>query len=226
MGLIKDWLPGFLNRYRQRWAPTDWPAADSEDHVEFARIWYDAFMKLDPKPRESEADTASIRLGPDPPRWRNDHLPRVLAEIRAVRAANAVASPPDTREAAESGSRDCPHCGGCGHMRVYHRLFAGDTGGYPQATIEDRHGLTRAIPTAVMAHCVCPLGRWTRSKFRDVTLLGRIPDGEHILSHRSSWLADPPAGRTPSRANGPIPHTREGLVAGIGHPVRDRPATC
>jgi hypothetical protein len=83
-----------------------------------------------------------------------------------------------TRDNARTLSRDCEYCGGHGMARVYYPEYRGDP--TEEVACWGRGGevVRKAIPVAVMAHCVCPLGRWMR---------GRLDGG-------SRWLARDPTG--------------------------------
>ena len=79
----KDWLQRFLRLHRDRFAPDDWPTVGNNDYLEFGRLWLAAFR--DEAVHESEANEASLKLGPNPPRFRPDHLPAVMKMIRQMR---------------------------------------------------------------------------------------------------------------------------------------------
>lgn len=86
---IEDWLTGFLDRHRMRFAPHDWPQPETEEDDAFMGLWLRAFTAH--ATVEDEADEASADLGPTPPRFRNDHLPAVLEGIKALRIRRAEA---------------------------------------------------------------------------------------------------------------------------------------
>jgi hypothetical protein len=98
-----------------------------------------------------------------------------------------------TRDNARTLSRDCEYCGGHGMARVYYPEYRGDP--TEEVACWGRGGevVRKAIPVAVMAHCVCPLGRWMRGRLDGDTLAG-IPDLMEILTGRSRWLARDPTG--------------------------------
>lgn len=82
------WITEFLAAHRLRFNPGDWPARGTLENKEFVRLWIEAFKDEDVS--EQEANTASIRLGTAPPRFRLDHLPAVIAVIRQSRAQVAA----------------------------------------------------------------------------------------------------------------------------------------
>lgn len=177
MALVKEWLSDFLVRHRARFGPHDWPTQGSEEYDEFSRLWLTAFATG--QVSESEADAASFRLGSDPPRFRNEHVVKVIEQVKAIRAERGA--PSASRLDARERSLSCPHCSGNGICPVYH----------PDPDPTDRR------PESVGAHCVCEHGRWIRRWFGSSDehrgLLRRIPDFADVLSGSSSWLLESPA---------------------------------
>jgi hypothetical protein len=95
-----------------------------------------------------------------------------------------------SKDEAQQKSYGCPRCSGGGQVMVFDRDYDGSR------TIE-RDGVVRGeikkvkFAAVVSAHCVCPIGRWMRSKTsRD--LMGRIPDLADVLAGSGRWVAEDP----------------------------------
>lgn len=176
MAQVKRWLDAFLLRHRARYGPHDWPMHGTEEFDEFMTLWLTSFATGEVS--ESEADAASLRCAGDPPRFRNEHIVKVIDQVKALREERGA--PATTREDARDRSRDCEYCCGNGLVSVYH----------PTPDHE------RRIPVSVGAHCICPHGRWMRRKLgereEDRHLMRRIPDFADVLDGRSIWLAEMP----------------------------------
>lgn len=187
--LIKEWLPEAIERHRQR-HPAAWPEHDSEADRRFRRDWLSALIDVKARPDEFEA--ASRRLDGPATAFGEDHLPVLLGLIRSQREEPPIfAAPPSDRASAEKASRDCEHCGGSGLAPVYHPLHDGS----PTRVVEADDGRRYTVPTRVMAHCTCPIGRWMRAKTGG-DVLRRIPDFADIRDGKSRLLAyDPTADR-------------------------------
>lgn len=85
------------------------------------------------------------------------HKPLYEMIQRIYRERPAPGLAPESREAAAVASADCPNCGGQG------------------LAVRFRHHPQPGQPRTVELHCVCPLGRWIRSKTSE-DLRRRIPD--------------------------------------------------
>lgn len=176
---IRDWINEFLDGHQARFDPHDWPEEDADDEQrEFIRGWVTAFnLKEVSRP---EAEEASRRLALDPPNFRREHIPKVIAAVLALRAERGPrASGPSSRDAALLASKDCPHCGGCGLAVAYHP--------WPDAA--------KAIAPTTAAHCVCAYGRWIRRTHQEKNpeLLRRIPDFGRVLDGATVYLPENPA---------------------------------
>jgi hypothetical protein len=197
--LVKEWIVGFLERHRARFAPNDWPDPDSkpEDWIEFVKGWVTAFALK--QISEAEADEASRRLALDPPQWRRDHVPAVVKAVEALRGAKAgppVAS--DDRAAAVAASRDCPGCSGSGYGSAVDAARTQATG--------------HEVRVACLCPCACPMSRWVERQLAqsDAETLRRLksagpwavaPDGDDFdarclgrwrdmpETERETWLA-------------------------------------
>ncbi len=188
--LTKEWLSMFLERHKVRNPRNDWHAPDSDAGREMWRGYLDGFIGA--KVKKSEADAASVRIadGDDPPRFVEDHLPALLAQIewnRGVLAATREAPTVVTEKPATPTAVDCPHCRGHGLVTVFHPGY----GGLPIVDVVGAGGEVRQIPGRVSAHCVCPVGRWMRARTEEATL-PRIPDLAPVVEGRSRWTMHDP----------------------------------
>lgn len=185
-----EWLDGFLKKFVRRLDPPEWPKLGTDEYTDYRDDW--AYALKGHNVTEEEANEALMRLRQDPPQWLREHLPKFLACVTAMRQERAAIGQSDDRDTAQAASRDCPHCDGGGYARVYLRQYRGSS--VEELEVVDRGGrVTRkAIPVAVNAHCVCALGRWMRSKIRDLDTLARVPDFAESLAGRSRWLARDP----------------------------------
>lgn len=171
-----EWVPFFLIRHRERFAPHDWPADDSEEYVDMLEDWLAAFRGGSVS--EDEATRASRRLTLNPPRWKREHLPAVIETVKTMRAERAPADSATTREGAASLSRNCPRCDGQGLATVVGRT-------------EVRGEI---VDYTASAHCVCHLGRFMRSRIaqQDEHLLRRVPDLANLpWGWRESYEPEP-----------------------------------
>jgi hypothetical protein len=194
--MIRDWIVGFLLRHRARLAPPDWPAASAaEEWLEFIKGWVTALALKEVT--EAEADLASQRLAANPPNWRREHIPAVLAGVEAIRKEQgSPAAVATNREGAEAASRACERCGGGGLATVWHPL--------PDDTTQS--------PRTTAAYCVCQAGRWVENVHRTAypEVRKRFVDLADVLAGRSAWLVDEP-GAPPLCRTGPAPGSNQGV---------------
>ena len=181
---VIDFLDDFLKTHRGRYVPHDWPENGTEEWIQYRRLWLSAFIER--RVTKNEADTASVRCGSNPPRFRNDHLPRILNEIEAFRLANQILNVPDDRQGAADQSKYCQHCGGSGLRIVYHPRYDG-------CAVVTRNFKAGAVkePGHVAATCMCAMGLWIRNNIDD-DVRKRMPENEKILNGQSAWLYDDP----------------------------------
>jgi hypothetical protein len=137
--------------------------------MEIYRGYLNSFIKI--KAKKAEADAASTRVASgESPRFVEDHLPRLLVEIDAVRhdLENASAKP---KKAKASPSPEpitsCLDCSGVGLVPLWNSQAA-------------------ATPTTSAAHCTCAYGRWMRSRTKPADV-ARIPDLADIRENESQW---------------------------------------
>lgn len=87
-------------------------------------------------------------------------------------------------------SRDCPYCEGQGLAVVYSPTYRG----HPLERVRPASGPTtlgHLVPAMVNASCLCPLGRWMRTRLKPEDL-ARTPDYADVLAGRSRWRARDP----------------------------------
>lgn len=111
----------------------------------------------------------------------------------------------EERDAAASASRNCRLCGGNGTTIAFHRQWSGSRIGRRDGYNELGEPCRIPFAAEVAAHCVCPLGRWMRSKTSDY-INRRIPDGAEIVNGRSWYSFDPPSIEAETH---PIPTRRD-----------------
>lgn len=173
--LVKDWITGFLQRHRARFAPADWPKiGPSDEWIEFTKGWITALSLR--QVTEVEADIASEQLTARPPTWRREHIPAILEAIEALRREKGGGPVPTSREAAEAASKGCDRCGGYGLTTVWH----------PRPDPDAR------IPATTAAYCSCAAGRWIEKAHREQSpdFRRRFVDLVDVLAGRSGWSAE------------------------------------
>jgi hypothetical protein len=111
----------------------------------------------------------------------------------------------EERDNAQLLSRNCQLCGGGGMPIVFHREWSGSRIGHREGYNSLEELVQVPFPAEVAAHCVCPLGRWIRSK-TSAYLNRRIPDGADIVNGRSPYGFDEP---TIEPDTHPIPTRRD-----------------
>ncbi len=186
---VTGWLDGFIARHFVRHPRPDWPAQGSPAYHDLKKRWMDAFMSLDPRPRDSEAEAASLKVHGDAVAFVEDHPSVVADAITIARQAIVASSQADaSKSTPEALSRDCEFCSGSGHATIYRIDYTGE----PVEKRPDRTGELRPTPMVLAAHCVCPMGRWMRGK-TPLDLQRRILDLEAVLSgNATGWTTDDP----------------------------------
>ncbi len=90
---ITEWLDGFLVRHARRHPRPDWPQPGSQTYERLKRNWLDAMLAMQPRPKEAEADRASLAIHGDAIDWLEDH-PQVLSQaITVARQAKGRTQP-------------------------------------------------------------------------------------------------------------------------------------
>lgn len=169
---VASWIRGFLRRHRARFDPHDWPTRDDvEESRVFLETWVDTFE--DAGVTEGEADMASRLLASNPPRWRREHIERVMAKVREQRSLQAAEAKP-----APEPASTCCYCSGIGLTIAW----------AANPSYEDRR------PETAPAHCICKHGREQRASY-----LAKNPGSREILDYREvldgrlpGWLDRPP----------------------------------
>ena len=183
MELVKDWILGFLKRYKAILAPSDWPTGENPDELRFyLGAWVTALGRQFPKVAEAEADAALERLVLDPPRFRSEHIPAFIQAIHELRrqaqtTAMLTAGPSQAECTARDQSRDCPECMGSGWARRRVKW----------------HSAPR--PFLLDLFCRCPLGRWRImldvARHRSFDDLQARPDLWHPDRDHPTWSSRP-----------------------------------
>ena len=181
------YIDKFLAKFVRRINPPDWPTPGTDEYDDFRDDWIDALDRRNVQ--EHEADAALRRLREDPPQWMREHLPKLIGAIEASRRDATSTAAATDRDAAFEASRGCQHCGGSGMATLFRRGYEGSA----VKVWHDHDGRERRTPMRVAAHCSCPMGRWARSKTRDLDTLSRVPDLCLILAGSRQWLASDPA---------------------------------
>jgi hypothetical protein len=199
MAQVRSWINGFAKRHSERFPHPEWPKPGSEFWLSVERLFARHGVT------EAVADEASLALMESPPAHLDRHAEALLSAARTVFAAaqKGGPEPPGEREAAQAASRGCGHCGGQGHAVVF-RPVPRPSCSRCGATLPPDHlacpecePRARPVPRTVAAHCVCPYGRWVRSR-TEAEMLRRFPDLAEVLAGRSVWLAeDPDVGPVP-----------------------------
>jgi hypothetical protein len=208
MSKIVEWLHDFLMRLRDSFPPVDWPPVGSEAYDVFYKDFHSAFARNGVS--EAEAEEARSLLAENPPRFKQDYIPKVVGAVKVYRelspatdGLDGAAGPMDDREAALRASKACIRCFGDGLAIVY----------------ASRPSDVRRIPATTAAYCVCPYGQWVerthREKSNDVWT--RIPHLSNVLAGRSFWRLDPPGYEGLSENNRP--------ATGAGDLIRSWTAT-
>ncbi len=151
MNLVRDWIFGFLKRYKALIGPGDWPTGEDRAEMElFVMAWVTQLGKMSPKPSEEEADLAIQRLILAPPQWRRECIPAVVDAIKEMRREKAEAGAvADARTPAELGaierSKGCPECHATGWA--------------------SRPAYWHSIPRPILVQlfCRCPAGRFQKA---------------------------------------------------------------
>ena len=170
MAKVRDWIGGFLVAHSERFKPADWPRSGTPELRQFTSDWLRAMAVLDPPATLDEATTASESLLLTPPDFRRQHIPAIVAAIKARRAATAPGRPaatscPDPAQVeARERSRDCPECRGTGWAQRF-VLW---------------HSIRR--PFAVDLFCRCAYGRWHKAHDPD-----EIRDHDDLQAQPELW---------------------------------------
>jgi hypothetical protein len=176
MTLVRDWIFGFLRRYKALIGPGDWPTGEDPDEMElFVLAWITQLGKMVPKPTEEEADAALERLTLAPPEWRRQCIPAVVKAIQDMRLGRVPGGDaPKPRSQAEmtaiERSAGCPECDGGGWA---HRL------GY-------WHSIPR--PFRLDLFCRCPAGRFRKENDVELQINDRKRKHDDLQANPDLWL--------------------------------------
>jgi hypothetical protein len=221
MARVDDWFARFVTRHVQRFPRPDWPDEASEFWISLKRMFVRNAVS------EREADAASEALVESPPAHLDRHAPDLIAKVRESWKASRQGADPADPQALKAESRGCEHCGGAGSATVFRptpRPSCPRCGGPlppDHLACPKCEPRARRVPRTVAAHCVCPYGRWVRSRLAasDPDVCRRCPDLDDVLAGRSLWLAEDPE-------VGPVPEgmTAETALAAIRDQIAARRA--
>jgi hypothetical protein len=176
MTLVRDWIFGFLKRYKALIGPGDWPTGEDPDEMElFVLAWITQLGKMSPKATEPEADAALERLTLAPPEWRRQCIPAVVKVIQDMRLGR-VSGGDDTklRSPAEltamERSTGCPECDGGGWAR--------------------RHAYWHSIarPFRLDLFCRCSMGRFRKENDIELQINDRMRKHDDLQANPDLWL--------------------------------------
>ena len=181
--MIQDWLPHYLGRLFESFAPHDWPQPDTVGWQHFVEDFHRAFARNGVS--EAEADLARSLLVEDPPRFKTDYIPKIVAAVKTLRDASvtggsAPAPPlvlPPARIVEES--RGCPEC----HAEAARGKPAGPTGWARRRMTW--HSIPR--PVWVDLFCRCPYGRWRINHDVELTRNERVRQHDDLQARPELW---------------------------------------
>ena len=146
---VEDWFPQFMVEHQARLPRTDWPELGTED----GDVYWTTF---ETNLRRSGADRdlateASIILAGDPPKYLGDQSKAILAvvsKLREQQSNHGQVGDFSTRAEAYKASIGCHDCSATGLATRFRH-----------APLKIGQGPT------VQLLCVCPMGRWTKSRY-------------------------------------------------------------
>lgn len=202
-GLVRDWVHGFMAQHRAMFCPPDWP----DDSDGYARGWVAAFATLDPKPTLDEALEASASLALDPPDYLREHIPMVIAAVKAGRERRGESCGGAAPGSLDEAKAALERLGGCHGPRPEIDEKTGEIvgdrglgcGGSGFATRwHPRPDPDRRIAATLTGYCTCPVGRWLKRQHaeRSPALKSCYLDLADEESGLAWWLFAPPAGYT------------------------------
>lgn len=90
--MMQPWIIAFMRVHCERFNPPDWPT-EPDALARFAFDWSEAFGKIGATEAEAMAASRLLTTRPNPPEFRREHIPRVVAAVLAVRGPSG---PPAT----------------------------------------------------------------------------------------------------------------------------------
>lgn len=201
-GLVRDWVSDFMEQHKALFNPPDWP----DDLESYARGWIAAFATLDPKPTHDEALAASASLAIEPPDYLREHIPMVVAAIKAARerrgegCGGAAPGSLDEAKAALERMGGCfgpePEVSDTGEIVGDRGLGCGGSGF--AVRWHPRPDPARKIGPTLVGYCTCPVGRWIKRQHAE-----RSPELKRCYLDLADeemganwWRFDPPSGYT------------------------------
>src|SRR5262245_43604454 len=160
--MVHDWFDGWVETLIQTFPRKDWPAPGQP----FWEAMSAAFVRAGVT-HEVATKAAQQLLESGAFHHRDQFIPAVLAQAKAIFHARAPAETPDSRDAALAAAKDCTDCGG----------ESGQTYRYWSVS-QGKH-----ITHGILFYCRCAMGRWVERQHRD-----KAPD----MRRKSYDLADYP----------------------------------
>ncbi len=172
---VESWFWTFVRKHIARSGRQDFPPPSTENGAEFFGNWRSAFVRNGLT--QDEAEQAS-QIVCERDRFPGQHLEALLDAARDIRRLVATPNADKDADAAWRASRGCRHCGGCGWASYPVHLIYGE----PLPPRLEVPGDTRAS-----LFCVCPLGRFFRSRNESATedkraKVGGLDDFRHLLA--------------------------------------------
>lgn len=177
MAKTSDWFWTWIPRLIDRLPRADWPAPGSE--------YWDGMLAIFGKHRVTEdtADAATLAMMESPSPFPDQFIAAFLVQVKAARTLASGLDPTSFEAASVASSTlrnglGCEYCDNGGQLCVYHPLPA----------------TRRGRPDRVAAHCVCPAGRWLRSRLMagDAATCRKVVDLADVLSGAAPWQIFPP----------------------------------
>jgi len=172
---VENWFWPFVRKHIARSGRPDFPVPTTEAGAEFFRNWRDAFERHAVSEDEA-AQASSIVCERD--LFVGQHLQSLLDAARDVRRLAETPNADNDPDAAWKASRGCRHCGGTGWASYPVHLIYG----------EPLPSRLAACPNASASlSCVCPLGRFYRSRNESASpekraKFGSLDDFRHLLA--------------------------------------------
>lgn len=193
---IKSWILDFMLAHIRRHFVEDFPMLGSDESKQFVRMWHYQFTEH--QVTEREADAASNALGGNPPRFRPDHLPALMAMIHELRAKAAFKAGTATIEQANAAAVGCKYCSEVGskspdplptgRVTIYHPRYNNSRVLGPH----DHPSITRPTAAITTVYCVCALGQMLANKAGPPPDKRQVPTLQDVLDGRLNWLLEDP----------------------------------
>lgn len=173
--LVENWFWSFIRKHIARSGRGDFPPVTNENGVEFFSNWRSAFIRHGLT--EDDANQASSIVC-ERDLFPGMHLQAILDAARDLRRLAEMPNADRDIDSARKASWGCKHCGGNGWATFPVHLIYGE----PLPPRLERHGNSRAA-----LFCVCPLGRFFKSRNDSASpdkqaKAGSLDDFRHLLA--------------------------------------------